>query len=123
MTDLKHIKTFENFSQKFVENDDIEMIDEGLKDFLKDIADKIGVKFEDFITQWKDPETVAWAKKMAKGYLNNGRLDKDAYNKALSVNFDPENPKSRDFFLQMSKIKGALSIGPNSPTTKLLGKS
>jgi len=122
MADLKHLKTFESFSEDF-DNQEVELIDEGLSDWLNKIADKVGVAAEDILTQWKKPEVIAWAKKMAPSYLQNGSLNQDAYDQAATVNFDPSNNASRDFFVQMAKIKGAKLSAPMSANTRLIGNS
>lgn len=118
MTTLKHIRTFESFVNEVgdaqLNGNEFDMLDEGIKDALKNVANKIGMKVEDFMTQWKKPEMIEWAKRKAKGYLRTGKLTKEAYDKALAVNFDPSNPDARDFFVQMAKIKGALTGGPTS---------
>lgn len=119
MTELKHLKTFESYSQKY---DNSELLEEGkVGDFIKKVATKAGMKIEDFLLKWKDPKTISWAKNMAKKYIKLQQLSKEAYNKALQVNFDPENNEARDFFVQMAKIKGAKLSGPSSPSKKLLG--
>ena len=113
MAELKHIKTFESYAENF-NTEEVELIDEGVKDFVKKISDKIGVATEDFLTQWKSPKVIEWAKKMAKGYLKTGNLTQEAYDNAVAVNFDPTNLDSRDFFVQMAKIKGAFAGSPTS---------
>jgi hypothetical protein len=118
MAELKHLKTFESYYTPEVL--DTEKLDEGL---IKDVVAKLGVKAEDFLTQWKNPETIKWAKRMAKAYLQKGTLSQEAYDKALAVDFNPSNNDSREFFLQMAKIKGALQSAPMSASTTLLGNS
>lgn len=117
MAELKHIKTFESYAENF-NTEDVELIDEGVKDFVKKISDKLGIAAEDFLTQWKSPKVLEWAKKMGKSYLAKGTLTQDAYDKALAVNFNPSKEDARDFFVQMARIKGSFagsptSVGPN----------
>lgn len=98
---MKHIKTFENFSQDL----DQEILDEGvIGDLVKKTTDKLA--------GWNSEENIKWVKKMALAYVNKGDLDKDEYEKAKSLNFDSTKEEVKNFLKKADKLRANLmSVG------------